>query len=73
LKPDSNTITLPNFQFGTNVTYQSSYIRLKGAIDTFTVANVSTYPTIKRIGDITALYIKNPGIPFYRSDTGTYR
>jgi hypothetical protein len=69
LRPDSNTITLPNFQFGTNVTYQSSYIPISGAIDTFTVANVSTYPTIKRIGDITALYIKNPGNPFYRSDT----
>jgi hypothetical protein len=68
LKPDSNTITLPDFQFGSNVTFQSSYIPLKGAIDTFTVQAISTYPTIKRIGDITALYIKNPGNPFLRSD-----
>lgn len=68
LKPDSNGITLSNFKFGTSVTYQSNYIPAKGAIDQFTVPDVSTYPAIVRSGDITNLFIKNPGNPFIRSD-----
>jgi len=68
LRPDSTTITLNNFKFGTDVTYQSSYLPMRGAIDTFTVATPSTYPQVKRIGDLTVFYIKNPGNPFYRSD-----
>jgi hypothetical protein len=71
LKPDSTTITLQDFKFGTDVTYQSSYLPVKGAIDTFTVSTPSTYPNVRRIGDITSFYIKNPGNPFYRSDSGT--
>jgi len=71
LRPDSSAITLPNFKFGTDVTYQSSYIPTKGAIDIFEVANVSTFPVIRRIGDITSFYIKNPGAPFQRGDSGT--
>lgn len=71
LSPDSTYATLKDFKFGTAVTYQSSYIPLKGAIDVFTVTNEDTYPTIKRIGDITALYIKNAGSPFLRSDNGS--
>jgi len=69
LRPDSNSITLQNFKFGSTVTYQSTYIPLKGAIDTFTVANITTYPAISRAGDVTALFIQNAGYPFYRSDT----
>lgn len=68
LKPDSNGITLNNFKFGTNVTYQSAYIPTKGAIDVFTVPDESTYPAIVRSGDITSLFIKNSGNPFLRSD-----
>lgn len=71
LSPDSTYATLKDFKFGTEVTYHSSYIPLKGAIDVFTVSKEDTFPTIKRIGDITALYVKNAGSPFVRADNGT--
>lgn len=71
LKPDSSGITLSDFQFGTQVTYQSTYIPLQGAIDVFSVPLEATFPNIKRVGDITQFYIKNPGNPFLRSDNGT--
>jgi hypothetical protein len=70
LKPDSNTITLNDFKFGTDITYQSSYFPLKGAIDTFTVANAGTYPFVRLYGDVSSAYIKNPGYPFIRGDNG---
>lgn len=71
LSPDSTTVTLTNFKFGTKVNYQSSYIPQRNAVDTFTVADVTNFPDITRAGDITAVFIKNPGNPFYRSDNGT--
>lgn len=71
LSPDSTAVTLTNFKFGSKVTFQSSYIPQRNALDTFTVADVTTYPNISRAGDITAVFIKNPGNPFYRSDNGT--
>lgn len=71
LSPDSATVTLTNFKFGTKVSFQSSYIPQRNALDTFTVADVASYPQITRAGDVTAVFIKNPGNPFYRSDNGT--
>lgn len=71
LGPNSSDITLPNFKFGTKVTFQSSYIPVRNALDTFTVAGTSDFPDIVRAGDITATFIKNPGSPFYRSDNGS--
>jgi hypothetical protein len=71
LSPDSSAITLDNFKFGTTVTYQSSYIPLRNALDTFTVGDVSNFTQITRAGDVTAVFIKNPGDPFYRSDNGS--
>jgi hypothetical protein len=71
LRPDSNAITLYNYKFGTGVSFQSSYIPQKGAIDVFTVTNASAFPAITRTGDITALFISNPGNPFKRGDSGT--
>jgi hypothetical protein len=70
LNPDSSMVTLPNFKIGSDVTYQSSYIPQKGAIDTFTVTGVTKFPPISRAGDITQFAIKNPGNPFLRSDEG---
>lgn len=67
----SNVVTLSNFKFGTKVTYQSSYIPVRNALDTFTVGGVTDFPDINRAGDITAVFIKNPGNPFYRSDAGS--
>lgn len=70
LRPDSNSITLPNYKFGTEVTYQSTYLPQTGALDRFTVANVSTYPVIRRTGDVTSIFVKNAGSPFLRGDNG---
>jgi hypothetical protein len=70
LKPDSNMVTLPDFKVGSEVTYQSSYIPQRGAIDTFTVTSSTKFPPISRAGDITKFAIKNPGNPFNRSDVG---
>jgi hypothetical protein len=70
LKATDSVTTINDFQFGTDVTYQSSYLPFRGAIDTFTVATPTLFPRVKRIGDITALYIKNPGYPFARGDNG---
>ncbi|PWV47680.1 DUF4998 domain-containing protein [Chitinophaga sp. S165] len=70
LSPDSSGVTLSDFKFGTTVTYQSSYIPQRNALDTFKVADVSNFAEITRAGDVTAVFIKNPGDPFYRSDNG---
>jgi hypothetical protein len=71
LKPADSVVTINDFQFGTDITYRSSYLPFRGAIDTFTVTTPTTFPKVRRVGDVTALYIKNPGYPFYRSDNGT--
>jgi hypothetical protein len=71
LSGDSSGITLTDFKFGTTVTYQSSYIPQRNALDTFTVTDVTRFAEITRAGDVTAVFIKNPGNPFYRSDNGS--
>lgn len=71
LSGDSSGITLTNFKFGTTVTYQSSYIPQRNALDTFTVTDITNFPQITRAGDVTAVFIKNPGNPFYRSDNNS--
>ena len=42
LPPDSSSITLANFQSGSSLSYQSSYVPVKGAIDTFTAVTPDT-------------------------------
>lgn len=49
LAPGSNSATLPDFKFGTAVTYQSSYIPERNVIDTFFTARADTFPTIFRL------------------------
>jgi hypothetical protein len=71
LSGDSSGITLTDFKFGTTVTYQSGYIPQRNALDTFTLTDVTSFPAITRAGDVTAVFIKNPGDPFYRSDNGS--
>ncbi|GGA96309.1 DUF4998 domain-containing protein [Mucilaginibacter rubeus] len=73
LKPEDSIVTIKDFQFGTDVTYQSSYLPFRGAIDTFTVATPTLFPRVRRVGDITLLYIKNPGYTFKRGDSGTQK
>lgn len=49
LAPGSNSVTLPDFRFGTPVLYQSSYIPERTAIDTFFTAAADTFPAIFRL------------------------
>ncbi|HWK03415.1 MAG TPA: DUF4998 domain-containing protein [Puia sp.] len=42
LPPDSSSITLANFQLGSSLSYQSSYVPVTGAIDTFTAVTPDT-------------------------------
>jgi hypothetical protein len=70
LLPGQTTLNLPDFRYGSPVTYQSGYIPAKSAVDTFVLAK-DTYPNVNLIGDITNLFIKNPGYPFQRKDSGT--
>ncbi|WP_114941228.1 DUF4998 domain-containing protein [Mucilaginibacter endophyticus] len=70
LKPQETTLNLPDFKYGSSISYESGYIPVKGAIDTFRVER-NTYPEVKLIGDITNLFIKNAGHPFQRKDSGT--
>ncbi|OOQ58754.1 DUF4998 domain-containing protein [Mucilaginibacter pedocola] len=67
----SNTANLPDFKFGTEVKYQSAYKPTRNAADQFNTLTKATYPTVKLIGDITILFIKNAGRPIYRKDSGT--
>jgi len=46
LAPDSNSIVLPDYKTGTKIRYQSSYIPLRGSIDTFTVTQADDFPTV---------------------------
>ena len=71
LKPADSVATITDLKFGTDITFQSSYLPFRGAIDTFTVSTPTLFPRVTRTGDITFLYIKNAGYPFYRSDNGT--
>jgi hypothetical protein len=49
ISPDSSSILLPNFKFGTSVLYRSSYIPVRSAIDTFLTSGYDTFPSIFRI------------------------
>ena len=40
--PDSSSITLANFQLGSSLSYQSSYVPVTGSIDTFSVVIADT-------------------------------
>jgi len=46
LSPDSNSITLADYKAGTAVLYQSFYIPVRNAIDTFSVVSYDTFPKI---------------------------
>ncbi len=42
----NNTVMLVNYKASTPVTYQSAYVPVTNALDTFTVNNAETFPTI---------------------------
>jgi len=43
---DSNSITLTDYKYGTDVTYRSSYKPVKDAVDTFNALSYDKFPTI---------------------------
>jgi len=71
LAPQDDTVSIPDFKFGTAIRYRSSYIPVATALDTFYAMAFSDFPVVKRFEDVTALYIQNPGNPFQRGDNGT--
>lgn len=46
LSPDSSSITLPSYKPGAAILYQSSYIPVRGALDTFLTLKADTFPTV---------------------------
>jgi len=49
LSPADDSLKLTDYKFGTPVVYQSSYIPVRGALDTFYVAKYDTFPSILRL------------------------
>lgn len=47
--PGTDTVTLPSYQTGGSVLYQSSYIPVTGAIDTFWTLKADTFPQIFKL------------------------
>jgi hypothetical protein len=46
LLPGDNSVTLPDYKYGTKVAYQSEYTPTTNALDTFLVNQVDTFPDI---------------------------
>jgi hypothetical protein len=63
LSPDSSSILLPNFKFGTSVTYRSSYIPQKNAIDTFYPSSYDTFPAIFKLVQCDKSLFKETHLP----------
>lgn len=49
LSPVDDSLKLTDYKFGTPVVYQSSYIPVTGALDTFYTARYDTFPAILRL------------------------
>ncbi len=49
LAPDAQTITLPSYKPGASILYQSSYVPLRNAIDTFKTLTADTFPQVFRL------------------------
>lgn len=69
LRPDSNVITLPNYKLGTEIQYKSSFVPKPGALDTFTVAQFSTYPQIYSVVQCDKSLFREVHLP---NDIGNY-
>ncbi len=73
LSPSVDTMLIADYQPGTSVWYQSSYIPVRGAIDTFTTTHVDTVPSIYRIIECDKSLFATISLPYdetpYESDT----
>lgn len=63
LSPDSSSILLHDFKFGTSVLYRSSYIPKTGAIDTFYVSAYDTFPQIFKVTECAKSLFKECHLP----------
>ena len=71
LAAKSTVANLPDFKFGTEVKYQSTYIPVANSADVFATLAKATFPTVQLLGDVTSLFIKNAGRPILRKDGGS--
>ncbi|MDB5121825.1 MAG: hypothetical protein JWN56_3043 [Sphingobacteriales bacterium] len=73
MRPDSTVITLPNYKLGSAIQYRSSYVPKPGALDTFWVANYSTFPQVYSIVQCDKALFREVNLPndigIYQSDT----
>ncbi|WP_454802339.1 DUF4998 domain-containing protein [Mucilaginibacter phyllosphaerae] len=69
LSPDSNTLTLTDFKNGSSISYSSGFVPVRGAIDTFYVNDVTTFPDVNGISICNKALFKENKLP---NDAGTY-
>jgi hypothetical protein len=77
IPPDSNSVTLPGYLAGAPVLYQSSYIPVRGAIDTFYTVKADTFPPIFKLVQCDKSLFAEMTLPadmgLYESDTRVSR
>jgi hypothetical protein len=66
LGPNDNSITLADYKIGQPILYQSSYLPVTGAVDTFYTSKFDKFPVTK---DVTANYLKNAINPIQPLET----
>lgn len=66
LGPKDNSITLADYKIGEPILYQSSYLPITGAVDTFYTSKFDKFPVTK---DVTANYLKNAINPIQPLET----
>lgn len=69
LSADSTSITLPGYKSGTEISYLSSFIPERGAIDVFTVSKPSSFPAVDGIVQCDKSLFKKSALP---NDMGPY-
>ncbi len=69
LSPDSSSITLAGYKAGTAITYNSTYIPIRNALDTFTAPVIDTFPRIISFVECNKALFRESKLPH---DAGTY-
>ncbi len=71
LAPDKNSIILPDFKFGSDIQYRSSYIPERASIDTFIVSRYEDFPHITYVQCFKSLFKATNLSKDARADFGT--
>ncbi|MFC0512984.1 DUF4998 domain-containing protein [Mucilaginibacter angelicae] len=66
LGPKDNSITFSDYKIGQPILYQSSYLPVTGAVDTFYTSKFDKFPVTK---DVTSYYLKNAINPIQPLET----